>query len=328
MLHILIAGSIDLAGPDAADAELFCRNLAETIIERGHALLNGCKNPIDKILAEAADAKLQSLRDTGSDKRLISYLMRGQTPVHQCGRIIRSRVADWDLTDAELNIPEQIELADVVIVFGGHDGTTRAANWARIRNKNLLPVTLFGGAGEALYESELEKFEAKYSGRLERIDFEDLANIGTDWKNRAARLVALAEKVATSRHVAVLMSYAKLDELDDAYDSFRSACETLGYDCRRVDDSNTVGRIVPEILRRIEGSAFVIADLTELRPNVLFELGYAQGLRKPVIISAREGTELPFDVKDLPAILWKGQKRLKEDLGEKIRLIAERQGRA
>jgi hypothetical protein len=327
MLHILVAGSLDLAAPGGSDAEAFCRRLAETIIERGHVLLNGCKNPVDKVLAEAAHGRIQALQIPEESPRLISYVMRGQLPVHQHGKIIRSRISDWDLTEVELNTPEQIELADVVIVFGGHDGTTRAANWARIRNKNLLPVTIFGGAGELLYESELEKFDRKYAARIDRVDYEELASIGTDWPKRAAGIISLAEKITSSRQVAVLMSYAGTDELDDAYDSFQTACSARGYECRRVDESNTFGRIVPEILLRIESAAFVIADLTELRPNVLFELGYAAGLRKPAIITAREGTELPFDLKDLPAILWKGQKRLREDLGERIRLIAERQGR-
>ncbi len=327
MLNILVAGSIDPGEQSAGEVERFCRCLAEAIIAHGHVLLNGCKNRVDKILAEAAYAKVQELGQSEQEDRLISYLMRGQEPVHKCGKIVRSRVTDWDLTEVDLNTPEQIELADVVIVFGGHDGTTRAANWARIRNKNLLPLISFGGAGELLYETELERFDRKYAGRLNRVDFEELASISTDWPKLAEQLVALAEKIATSREVPVLISYAKTDDLIDAFDSFETVCRELGYDCCRVDQGNTVGRIVPEILRRIEGAAFVIADLSDLRPNVLYELGYAEGLRKPVIVTAREGTELPFDVKDLPVIIWKSQKRLRADLREKIELIAERQGR-
>ncbi len=326
MLYILVAGSVDFTTPEGRNAEQLCRSLAETVIERGHVLLNGCRNAVDRVVAEAAQAKIEELKIPDGDSRLVSYLMRGLDPVHRCGRIIRSRVTDWDLTEVELNTPEQIELADAVVVFGGHDGTTRAANWARIRNKILLPVTAFGGAGELLYESELENFGHRLEGRIERTDFEELACINTDWPKRAASLVALAEKAVSSRNVAVLMSYSKTDELEKVYNTFRRACEELGYKCRKVSESNTIGRIVPEILRRIEAAAFVIADLTELRPNVLFELGYAEGLHKPVIVTARQETELPFDVKDMPAILWSGQKRLREDLVEKIRLIAERQG--
>ncbi|MEO6232389.1 MAG: hypothetical protein ABIP10_19825 [Ferruginibacter sp.] len=68
-------------------------------------------------------------------------------------------------------------------------------------------------------------------------------------------------------------------------------------------------------------------DLSEERPNVYYELGLAQGLHKPVIITAKKGTALPFDVADIPIILWEGQKELKEKLRERISLIAPKQGR-
>lgn len=83
-----------------------------------------------------------------------------------------------------------------------------------------------------------------------------------------------------------------------------------------------MGRILPHIMERIEHSAFVIADLTELKSNVFFELGYADGLKKPVVVTAMAGTQLPFDVKDVPTIFWDGQRKLKDDLRAKIGLIA------
>jgi nucleoside 2-deoxyribosyltransferase len=67
--------------------------------------------------------------------------------------------------------------------------------------------------------------------------------------------------------------------------------------------------------------------LSKDKPNVYYELGFAQGLRKPVIITAHEKTDLPFDVADIPTIKWEGQKDLKDRLREKIKLIASAQGR-
>ena len=74
-------------------------------------------------------------------------------------------------------------------------------------------------------------------------------------------------------------------------------------------------------------SAFVIADLSELKTNVFYELGYAEGFSKPVVVTAKKGTELPFDVKDVPTIFWDGQRGLKDSLRTKIKLIAQKQGR-
>ena len=63
---------------------------------------------------------------------------------------------------------------------------------------------------------------------------------------------------------------------------------------------------------------------------MFFELGYASALEKPLVLTAKEGTELPFDVKDMPVIFWNpiDQKTLRDKLRDKIRLIAETQGRA
>ncbi len=95
-----------------------------------------------------------------------------------------------------------------------------------------------------------------------------------------------------------------------------------------IDDSNTEGRILPTILEQIKNSAFAIVELTELKPNVFYELGYAEGLGKKVVVTAKQGTELPFDVKDIPTIFWEGQKQLKDALRTKVTGIAEKQGRS
>ena len=113
----------------------------------------------------------------------------------------------------------------------------------------------------------------------------------------------------------------------DAYDSFQEVCKEYDYECKRVDESNTVDRIVPQIFESIRKSAFVIADLTEQKPNVYYEFGLAQGLGKPYIVTAYKGTTLPFDVHDVPTLFWESQKQLKEMLRQKVKRLASTQGR-
>src|SRR5262249_34912230 len=148
--------------------------------------------------------------------------------------------------------------------------------------KPLLPFAVFGGAAAEIYERELNAFEKKYTGRVDRLEFEQLNGI-KDWADHATDVVALAEKVAESRSVLVVMSYADRPDLKDAYGTFRRICENLGYTCDRVTEKNAPTRILPEILERIKRAAFTIVDLTDLRPNVFYELGYADGLGGKVI---------------------------------------------
>jgi hypothetical protein len=131
----------------------------------------------------------------------------------------------------------------------------------------------------------------------------------------------------TPREVFVIMSFSGDSRLEDAYYTFVEICAEFHYNCSRVNDDTLVSRIVPEILTRINRSAFVIVDVTEPKPNVYYELGFAQGQNKHIVITATKGTQLPFDVADIPTIFWDNQNQLRERLREKIKLIAESQGR-
>ena len=117
------------------------------------------------------------------------------------------------------------------------------------------------------------------------------------------------------------MTYGRRPDLKDAYGTFRRIRENLGYACERVSEKNAATRILPEILDRIRRAAFIIVDLTDLRPNVFYELGYADGLGGKVIATAKKGTELPFDVKDIPTLFWESQEELGEDLRERIQSV-------
>lgn len=59
-----------------------------------------------------------------------------------------------------------------------------------------------------------------------------------------------------------------------------------------------------EIFQRLHRAGLVVVDLTGVRPNCTMELGYGLGRSRRVVISARKGTELPFDQDKLPTHLW------------------------
>ena len=323
-MNILVAGGFDPDGHlDREGIREFCSALGGSVIERGHVLLNGCRTELDAIVAAAAHEKLLQSDSSEAEKRVVSYVLAGAAPIHTCGTIIRSRLADWDLAKESFYIPESVREADVVILIGGFEGTFRAANWARIAKKPVLPFTAFGGAAAKIYEEEVNDFDAKYAGLVERLDYEELNTVKPDWPAHAASIVSLAEKVAASRLVAVVMSYSDRPELEDAFFTFEQVTGELGYECKLVTEENTEERILPEILERIRRSAFVIVDLSDLRPNVFYELGYADGLGKRVIVTARKGTELPFDVKDIPTIFWEGQNQLREGLRKRIEYVVK-----
>jgi hypothetical protein len=325
-MKILVAGGFDAKDADQKEQiRSFSQALGSAISEHDHVLLNGCRTEFDCFVAEAAYGKLEQMGKAEPEKRVISYLLAGSTPAHTFGTILKSRLADWEIAKESFYIPEQVQQADVVILVGGYEGTFRAANWARIARKPLLPFTAFGGAAQKIYDQELNDFVQKYGGLVEPLEYEQLNSFKNDWDAHATDLLALAEKVAESRSVLVIMSYDDRPELEDAYETFKSVVQAKPFDyrCERVTQENARDRILPEILERIERAAFTIVDVTDLRPNVFFELGYAEALGKKVIVTAKDGTELPFDVKDIPTIFWSGQTQLRRDLEKRIQTVVK-----
>jgi hypothetical protein len=324
MAKFLVIGSLTSYDPKS---RALLERLAEEIADQGHHLINGCRNEMDVIMAKSAHERL-TLKGVDPGKRITCYVSPDTTPAHEFGTILKSQCSNWEsLASPGLDAPETVQLADVVMVIGGTDGTKCAANWARIERKPVLPLTTLGGSAVEIFEEELADFDKKYSDRVDRPEYEILNQISSDPAKIAKDAVSLGARMVTSKHVFVIMSFSEEPKLDDAYESFETICEDFGYECRRVDNASMTERIVPEIFNSIRKAAFVIVDLSESKPNVYYELGFAQGLGKECIITAYKGTPLPFDVADIPTIFWEGQKQLKDRLREKLSVIALTQGR-
>jgi len=89
----------------------------------------------------------------------------------------------------------------------------------------------------------------------------------------------------------------------NVYDSIGQACREVaqsvsGLQWIRADDIDEPGRITDQIVNAILNADLIIADVTDHNPNVMFELGYADAARKPIIVLNQHIDESPFDIKD------------------------------
>jgi hypothetical protein len=71
--------------------------------------------------------------------------------------------------------------------------------------------------------------------------------------------------------------------------------EEFGYKVKRADEDADPGMIGDRIISDIIHAELVVADLTDLNPNALYELGIRHATEKPTIHIAKAGTLLPFD---------------------------------
>lgn len=65
----------------------------------------------------------------------------------------------------------------------------------------------------------------------------------------------------------------------------------------RSDDIFRPGNVIEQIKEAIQHADFCIADVTDNNPNVMWEVGYASALRKPVIAIRQHKEHIPFDVR-------------------------------
>lgn len=86
---------------------------------------------------------------------------------------------------------------------------------------------------------------------------------------------------------------------DRAYAAIKDECQKLRLKATRADENTDSGLIIQDIFDDIEGAEFIICDVTNGRPNVYYELGYAHGVGNTpenILLLAEKGTVLQFDI--------------------------------
>jgi hypothetical protein len=110
-------------------------------------------------------------------------------------------------------------------------------------------------------------------------------------------------------------------EMMDIFETIREECKKLGLDAKRVDESAGSGFVHIEIKDAIESAEFCIFDLSNDRPNVYYELGYAHGVGNEshdILLIAKQGTALHYDVAPLRVNFYADTSALRDILRQKL----------
>ncbi len=82
------------------------------------------------------------------------------------------------------------------------------------------------------------------------------------------------------------------------------AIKEAGMEPIRADELFSTGSVVEQIWEQITRSRVLLADLTQKNANVFYELGLAHAARKPVVLTAADVEDVPFDLRHLRAIVY------------------------
>jgi len=111
------------------------------------------------------------------------------------------------------------------------------------------------------------------------------------------------------------------------------AIKEAGFEPVRADELFTTGSVVEQIWEQIEKAKLLLADLSGKNPNVFYELGLAHAARKPVVFTAGQVEDVPFDLRHLRVIIYEIREpewslRLKKSVTDYLRNAAKEPGKS
>lgn len=195
--------------------------------------------------------------------------------------------------------------SDLLCLAGGGAGISQCATLALWTDKPVLPLPFFGGSASEFWREHQALIQTSFDlpdDRWQR------------WSNLAiadltlVEISQLADEVVTTLlggangTCVVCMPFA--DDLKPLYnDLLLPAITSAHFQPQRMDRSPVIGDITVALRQELENCNCVVAVLDGRNPNVMYEVGFAHALNKPVILLQGKSSlaaklpELPFDIR-------------------------------
>ena len=286
---------------------------------------------LDHVAAEFAAGRLEVEKPQG---KILAFVLTFKT----ASQIPPDKAATWaKLVDANATTIQHIQpgwasgavrrqhqasLADVLIAIGGGEGVEHLAKEFIAQGKPVIPLDLNLGAskgdGSGGAHRLFQEMRHRPQAFLRPIRPEGIGGIITRTETiagtKAISLVAqaiidLILELCPPEAFYVRLLNSKVDDFNSVERYFRQVVDPVvsGFGYHTVEMGRTESTspwMNVQIFERIHYSGVTIVDLTGARPNCLMELGYAFGRERRVIITAKEGTVIPFDASPIEVRMW------------------------
>ena len=228
--------------------------------------------------------------------------------------------AHWNMNSKRMEA--QARFGDILVPLGGTEGVLYLANLYHDAGKPIVPLNLplcpeTTGA-RRLYNFGLTSSQTRRLFQIaDGVDAHHWINrirfpARQSTADRVNELVELLESLERPKAFAVRLLNPDHEDYADVQSFFDTVVQPvvegeLGYRLIVIDGRQEYdhARIDEEIFAKLHRSSVVLADITGARPNCFLELGYALGRGLPTMVTAREGSSLPFDIATLSGLHWK-----------------------
>jgi hypothetical protein len=268
--------------------------------------------PVVVVASEKADAEIPQGRRALWNELLASGSVQLESimPGSRAAALIRQR---------------QAAFGEVLLTLGGGTGVEHLADLYLRERRTVIPLDLPLGAsrGDGTGGSERlaqeSRAEPGYFIRMQR-RFKDRANAelaglatrkGVEPDTDVAqRIVGLLGMLAPPTAFYVRLLNKKHESFPRVEKFFREVVDPVVAEAglQRIDmgtDETEHGFINVGIFDSLHFARVAIVDLTGSRQNCFIEMGYAFGRATRVLVTAEDGTQLPFDTDAIPCHFWK-----------------------
>ena len=163
-----------------------------------------------------------------------------------------------------------------------------------VRNKKYQLRVEFSGSRITLFENDVQQ--------LTDVDETyQLGQLGLRAWNSSVRFESV--QAIKERPKAFLIMPFK-SEFDFVHKVIKTSTENFGIDCVRADERAISRPVMDDVKVQIAEADLVIVDFTNKNPNVYYEAGLADAMRKDWIILVQSTDDLAFDVRHIRCIQY------------------------
>lgn len=302
-----------LANDAGKPSIIFDWNVLEALAEELRKDVSRASSPQGKILALVTTDKTE--QQIPANRRSLWEELLKVKSLH-----IRSTESGW--ASGALRRQMQAEIGDILIAISGGEGVEHLAKEFALQGKPVIPINLQlgsssgdGTGGSARLYSQMKAHPDRFAR------FEDLSAAGgllalIDARQGASKpqdivegVLEMIRGIKSPRAFFVRLLNNKIPEFNDVEQYFREVVSPVvtefGYEPVQMGKAKSeTAWMELEIFEMLHNAAVVVVDLTGLRHNCFTEMGYAFGRARKVIVTAKEGTLIPFDTNTYEAMLW------------------------